>query len=143
MSTMNFQGGKIWHRLLEEGSRFVNVFGASFDREEMEFAKLVVHDEVKVSFYFNILGLPESAPARWVDRGNNAARFSVVFHKPWSLEVSGALSCFDCIPVIGFSDKGTSFSVQFSDTKIVCIGWDVSISEIRPYQDVRIKNHAR
>ena len=140
MSTMNSRGSKVWHQLLKDSSRFSNVFGVDFDRESVEFESLVTHDEVSVSFYFNMLCLPDSAPRRWSERGNNAAEFFIVFNNPLILEVSGARSCFECVPIVKVSDEVTSLCVQSSDTRIICVGRDVSVSEIRPYIDSRFRN---
>ncbi|WP_225776138.1 immunity 50 family protein [Pseudomonas sp. Marseille-Q5115] len=130
----------MWFKVFEESSKFSDVFGLGFIQELVEFDMLVVHDEMRVSFYFRILGLPDSAPVQWIVGGYNAAEFTVVFHNPLKLEVSGARSGFDCAPVMAVSSEGTSLCVESADTKIFCIGKHASIGEIRPYTDSRIRS---
>lgn len=81
----------------------------------------------------------ESAPTRWVERGNNAVEFSVVFNNPSKLEVSGSRSCFVCTPIVTNSSGVTSLQIASAGNQILCMGKSVSISEIRPYIDSRIR----
>lgn len=130
----------MWFKVFEESSKLSDIFGPGFVQELVEFDMLVVHEEMHVSFYFRILGLPGSAPVQWTAEGYNAVEFTVVFHNPLKLKVSGARSGFDCAPVTAVSSEGTSLCVESADTKIFCIGKHASIGKIRPYTDSRIRS---